>query len=476
MMTFSLSRLKATVSLLLAIFTVNQAISAESPNIVLILTDDHGWSQLSELMDPSLESSKSDYLETPNLQHLIKSGMRFTNGYSPAPLCTPTRRSILCGTSAARSGSEFKSSWIPAEHLTIPKALKAANPDYRCAHFGKWGENMISTPEECGYDASDGETGNNTGGMPKSLGVDGSHGDGPPHFIDNQDPKRTRSMTDRSISFMQKQEKEGIPFYLQASYYAQHLSVVCTAETLKKYEAKGTPDRGYTPAWAAMLEELDREIGRLFDTIDNLGIADETYIFFTADNGGRGTIPGGNVNSTPPNFPLTGAKHSLFEGGIRVPFIVKGPEIEAGSVSSVPVVGYDFLPTFHELAGGQKLTHPNLDGLSFVSALRNPDMARLTDPPRALYFHRPISKRESAIRVGDHKLRITWQGNGVVRSRELYDVAGSPVEEGKNLIEQQPDLAATLEGKLLSYLELVDAEKPIVNPKFKKKTKQGKTK
>jgi arylsulfatase A-like enzyme len=172
-----------------------QRLPANSPNIILILTDDQGWSQLSARMDPRVPESCSAYLETPNMARLARGGMRMTSGYSPAPLCTPTRRSILCGTSAARSGTEFKSDWVPAEHMTIPKALKLANPAYRCAHFGKWGEQMISTPAQCGYDTSDGETGNVTGGMPSSLGIaSGSHADGPPHFIDNEDPKRTKSI------------------------------------------------------------------------------------------------------------------------------------------------------------------------------------------------------------------------------------------------------------------------------------------
>ncbi|MEO0447035.1 MAG: sulfatase-like hydrolase/transferase, partial [Verrucomicrobiota bacterium] len=205
------------------------------PNILLILTDDHGWSQLSALMDPRVAESRSDYLETPNINRILEEGMRFPSGYSPAPLCTPTRRSILCGTSAARSGTEFKSSWVPADHLTIPKALKQANSEYRCGHFGKWGEQMISTPEECGYDASDGMTGNGTGGMPNTLGVKGGHDKGPPHFIDNEDPKRSASMTDSAIAFMREQVAGEKPFYVQASYYAQHLSVVCKEETLAKW-------------------------------------------------------------------------------------------------------------------------------------------------------------------------------------------------------------------------------------------------
>ncbi|MGI9447002.1 MAG: sulfatase-like hydrolase/transferase, partial [Pirellulales bacterium] len=167
------------VLLLISLALLSSNAHAEKPpNILLILTDDHGWSQLSQPMDPRVSESRSEYLETPNMNRIMNEGMRFTSGYSPAPLCTPTRRSILCGTTTARSGTEFRSPWVPADHMTIPKALNRANPDYRCAHFGKWGEQMISTPEECGYHASDGMTGNGTGGMPNTLGVKGSHDDG----------------------------------------------------------------------------------------------------------------------------------------------------------------------------------------------------------------------------------------------------------------------------------------------------------
>ena len=142
------------------------------PNILLILSDDHGWSQLSQTMHPDVPEAQSTYLRTPNIDRLAREGIRFSSGYSPAPLCTPTRRSILCGTTAARSGGEFASSWRPTDHLTIPKALRQADPGYRAAHFGKWGEQMNAAPEDAGYDASDGLTGNVTGGMPNSLNKD----------------------------------------------------------------------------------------------------------------------------------------------------------------------------------------------------------------------------------------------------------------------------------------------------------------
>ena len=428
------------------------------PNIVLILTDDQGWSQMSTPMDQQNTLSRSHYLETPSMARLANQGMRFTSGYSPAPLCTPTRRAILCGTTAARSGSEFSSpSWIPADHLTLPKALKQANPAYRCAHFGKWGEQMISTPEQAGYDTSDGMTGNMTGGMPKSLGVpSGNHNEGPPHFIDNDDPKRTVTVTDSAIQFMRDQQKAGKPFYVQVSYYAVHLSVVTRQSLLRKYQQKGEPDRGYTQAWAAMMEELDTGVGRILDAIDEQGLADNTYVFFTADNGGRGTVPGGDPSAAPPNTPLKGAKHSLDEGGLRVPFLARGPGIMPGLQCETPVVGYDFLPTFYDLAGGQAPLADTVDGVSFKGLLTNPSNPDFDRPGQAVFFHRP-KRGASVIRRGAHKLKLNWNKQGEIAGRELYDL-NEDLTETKDLASQEPTLADSLQEQLLTQLKDVEAE------------------
>ena len=466
--------MRSTVLFLLAAVCLSgfSSVAAEKPpNIVLILTDDQGWSQVSEPMDPRVPESRSAYLETPNMTRLAREGMRFTSGYSPAPLCTPTRRSILCGTSAARSGTEFKSRWAPAEHMTIPRALKRANPDYRCAHFGKWGEEMISTPEQCGYDASDGMTGNVTGGMPRSLGIaSGRHEDGPPHFIDDEDPKRTGTVTERAVAFMRDQADEERPFYVQVSYYAVHLSVVCRQETLDKYQRKGQPDRGYSQAWAAMLEELDAGVGRLLAALEELAVADNTYVFFTADNGGRGTVPGGT--DLPTNMPLSGAKHSLYEGGIRVPFLARGPGIEPGSVCHTPVAGYDFLPTFHDLAGGKGPLTDEVDGVSFRALLTDPWATLIDRPHNALFFHRP-GRRFSAIRQGDYKLMLFWTPDGAVHHRELYHLDPDPREEGRNIVESKSAKADELQELLLAYLNSVDAEKAEdFRSKRKKKAKR----
>ena len=432
-----------TSFILIALFGVITALQADSPNIILILTDDQGWSQRSGLMDPDNPQTGSSYLHTPAMDRIAKEGMRFTGGYSPAPLCTPTRRSILCGTSAARSGTEFASKWVPADHMTLPRALKLANPKYQCAHFGKWGEKMISSPEECGYDVSDGHTGNVTGGMADKMQ--------PAHIV--EDPKRTGSVTDRTIKFIQKQTKAGKPFYAQVSYYAVHLRTELRQASLEKYQKKGAPDRAYSQGWAGMLEELDRGIGRLLDELDTLGISENTYVVFTTDNGGRGIVPGGNPKSPAPNVPLSGAKHSLLEGGIRVPLIVRGPSIKAGSVCRVPVVGYDFLPTFYALAGGKDDLPKELDGGSFVPLFSDPETDSVKRPIDGLIFSRP-RQRMAAIRAGKWKLLAKINAKREIQSSKLFNVV-EDIAEKNDLFTTQADKAKQLQARLKTYLETV---------------------
>ena len=446
-----------TSFILITLFGVITALQADSPNIILILTDDQGWSQRSGLMDPDNPQTGSSYLYTPAMDRIAKEGMRFTGGYSPAPLCTPTRRSILCGTSAARSGTEFASKWVPADHMTLPRALKLANPKYQCAHFGKWGEKMISSPEECGYDVSDGHTGNVTGGMADKMQ--------PAHIV--EDPKRTGSVTDRTIKFIQKQTKAGKPFYAQVSYYAVHLRTELRQASLEKYIKKGAPDRAYSQGWAGMLEELDRGIGRLLDELDTLGISENTYVVFTTDNGGRGIVPGGNPKSPAPNVPLSGAKHSLLEGGIRVPLIVRGPSIKAGSVCRVPVVGYDFLPTFYALAGGKDDLSKELDGGSFVPLFSDPETDSVKRPIDGLIFSRP-RQRMAAIRAGKWKLLAKINAKREIQSSKLFNVV-EDIAEKNDLFTTQADKAKQLQARLKTYLETVVDPSP--SAKQRKKAK-----
>ena len=252
------------------------------PNFIFILTDDQGWAESGVPMHPDIKDSCCPYLSTPSLERLAKAGMRFSSGYSPGPLCTPTRRCVLSGKSTARNrGSEFRSNFYdPSRHLTIPKALKTVDPAYRCAHFGKWGENMEATPEQCGYDESDGDTGNLTGNGNVAWKQGGEQ------FSPQQDPKLITSMTARATDFITRQAKEKRPFYMQVSHYASHLQIQAHPETVEKYKKKGAPPRTFPPEWAAMTEDLDTGIGKLLDKIDELGLAGNTYVFMSADNGG----------------------------------------------------------------------------------------------------------------------------------------------------------------------------------------------
>jgi arylsulfatase A-like enzyme len=340
----------------------------------------------------------------------------------------------------------FASSWVPSEHLTIPRALKAVNPAYRCAHFGKWGEVMISSPEECGYDASDGKTANVTGGLLDRLG----------EFLIVEDPKRTQTVTRRAIGFMREQASAGRPFYAQVSYYAPHIRVEVLEATLRKYRLKGEPDRGYTPAWAAMMDELDTGIGELLDELDRLGIAEETYVFLMSDNGARWEIPGGDPSLPSTNHPLSGAKLSLLEGGIRVPFLVRGPQIAANSICHVPVTGYDLLPTFFELAGGRSPLPDGIGGGSIKPLFTDPESGTVSRPLDALFFHAPQASM-SAIRQGDSKLLIRWSRQGEIVERRLHDL-GVDYSETENLADEQPALADLLETELIEYLRAVGVE------------------
>jgi arylsulfatase A len=310
------------------------------------------------------------------------------------------------------------------------------------------------TPEEIGYDESDGFTGNKTGGCPGPMEERGA-------TLVTDDPKLTDSMTGRAVNFIQRQVGERRPFYVQLSYYAVHLQVQTRQAMLDKYKKKGTPDRAITYGFAGMLEELDAGVGQVLDTIERLKIADNTYVIFTSDNGGRGTIPGADESLSPPNRPLFGAKHSLYEGGIRVPFIALGPGVEPNSVCRVPVTGCDLLPTLYDLAGGQEALPDDIDGGSFRVLLQNGGIGQVKRSLGALVFHRPLHKRDpqSAIRVGDWKLMILWKVRNRERQRLLFNLADD-VGEQNDLSKQMPEKADQLERVLLDYLKEVDAEKP----------------
>jgi arylsulfatase A len=431
--------------------------AAQAPNFVLIYVDDLGWAETSVEMIKGQADTRSDFNQTPNIERLAESGMVLSACYSPSALCAPSRNSLLHGMTPSRlrytvlSAIEAQKQYLGK--TTIPKALKQANPDYMTAHFGKWHNESIK-PSEAGYDVTDGPNGNGPGDFAD---------DGKTHLPED-DPKRIFSLTENSIAFMKDQVAAEKPFYLQLSHYAMHIwhdSLKETREKYKKlpkgrkYEKKDDQTReempismynhGWIINYAAMLDDLDRAFGTLLDSLDELGIADNTYVILTSDNGGgfRG------------NAPLKAGKGSLYEGGIRMPSFVCGPGIEAGSYCNVPVVQWDFLQTFYDLAGGTKPLPAELDGGSLREVFEKGNAGKVTRNTEALVFHFPwhTGVAESAIQVGKYKLRKDLD----TLEMELFDIS-QDIGEKKDLSAALPEVVQALDTQRSRYLDSVNAE------------------
>lgn len=445
---------------------------AQKPNFILILCDDLGWSSSSQTMSNLVPNSRSDYYETPGLERLASKGMRFSNGYAPCALCCPTRRSLQFGQTPARQGDLlFKENYHPdfKKVTAIPQMLKSISPVYRAAHYGKWDLRADIFPEDLGYDESDGNTGNSNGAMNSSKETKWSD------LFLNEDPKRMVTITERANNFMTRQSKSGHPFYLQVSHYATHVDFQTREETYQKYLQKKRGAIHNNPGFAGMLENLDGAIGNLLDKIEELGIADHTYLILMTDNGGVEAIPPVKNKFDHPstfkipsnNYPLRGGKWTLYEGGIRVPFMVMGPGIKPGSQCDIPVTGWDILPTLADLAGNAKSLPDNLDGTSIRPLLENGKEGKFVRKEEALVFHY-FGNPHSAIRAGDWKLIKFWN----LKKIELYNLQDDPGEL-TDLAPSNPDKAKELETKLMAYLEKVHAE-ILYPPKNIKKVKKNK--
>ena len=428
-----------------------RAAKARRPNIILILTDDQGWTDTSVPMMAGRPDSKSDFYQTPALERLAREGMRFSNAYSPAPVCGPTRHSIQFGKTPARLRNTCHSRGAAGcrGEVSLAQMIKAADPKYVAAHFGKWGLTKRS-PDHAGYDHSDGAT-NNFHGDWRALN------DKRP--LPEDDPKRIFSLTRRANAFMAAQAKAGRPFFMQVSHYAVHVQHAALEKTKEKYR-KLPPGRKSRPAdlknpppprnagivtYAAMIEDLDSSLGAMLGKIDELGIAGNTYVIFTSDNGGgfRG------------NAPLRAGKADLWEGGIRVPMVVRGPGIAPGSFCDVPVAGWDLWPTIRDLAGNRAPLPAGVDGGSLLPLLRKGNEGEVKRGEDALIFHFPWydGVPESAIRLGDYKLMKNLN-TGETR---LFNLA-TDIGERNDLSAAMPEKARELHARLTSYLKAVGAE------------------
>ena len=495
-----------------------EARAERRPNIILILSDDQGWTGSSVQMSAQCKESRSDYFRTPNLEKLAAAGMRFSNGYAPAAVCSPTRHAIQWGKTPARVGITFNTGKVPRidGSPSIAQLLKRVDSNYTTAHFGKW--HIKIDPADAGYDETDGRTGNDDGNhkvyddyvkklhdlqkevdraaaerktdatvadlmarsgeataqreLAEYLARDNANVARALHALPTEklaptpikpdDPKRIFSVTQRAVAFMEKQVAAQKPFYLQVSHYAVHIQIMGLEETIARY--RGLPKGKYhdRPDFAAMTENLDTGVGLLLDKINELGIEDNTYVVYTSDNGAYRNF----------NQPLNKGKFYLHEGGIRVPLIVRGPGIAKGSFCDVPVSGIDFLPTFCDLAGGGVPLLEDVDGGSFKTLLERAGQGTITRKNPALIFHypnffgqpdraKPYGERpHSAIRLENYKLIKYWDND----ERLLFDL-GRDIGERENLVLKMPEKAEDLHRRLMEYLQSVDAEMPSGSPK-----------
>jgi len=433
------------------------AVSADPPqrpNIVLMIADDQGWDGLSVAMAPDIEGSKSTLFRTPRLEAFAAQGMRFTDAYAPAPVCSPSRISIQCGRTPAalhwtkaappETGHRLVEPRdiraIPAEAVTVGDVLRQAG--YATAHYGKW-HIAGGGPGANGYDEHDGDVGNEQA-----------------YRFTDPNPVDIFGMANRAEAFMRRARDAGTPFYVQLSWNALHAPENALEATKRKYaDAAGA---GRQVERAAITEDLDTGVGRVLDAIDRLGLAGTTYVIYTSDNGSGGGGGGGGGR----RVGLSGGKGSVWEGGIRVPFIVRGPGVKADSFCRVPIVGWDLFPTFCQWAGVPAERLPaGLEGGSIAALIAAGGVGTVPRRLEGLVFHFPHYQSghtpHAAIRIGDMKL-IEFFEDG---STKLFDLVADPGERN-DLAAARPAVAKDLVGRLDRYLAAVDARMPTPNPDF----------
>jgi uncharacterized sulfatase len=430
--------------------------ATEKPNFVFILIDDLGYTDL------GIYGSR--FHETPRIDRLAQEGMRFTAGYAASPVCSPTRASILTGQYPARWGlNDFipghrrpfeklvapvnRRQYLPLEAVTFAEAIKAAG--YTSGAFGKWhlGDRNFY-PDRQGFDSM--------------LVHHGSH-----FGFETTPPRKfpkgaylSEVLTDEAVEFI-KVNKER-PFCLYLMHYAVHIPLLARTELIDKYRRKPKPVTGVNhPVYAAMVEHVDASVGRILDALENLELDRRTVVMFFSDNGGlrRNFKNVGPIVSS--NAPMRAEKGTLYEGGIRVPLIVRWPGVvEAGSVESTPVSSIDLYPTILEIAGVNPAPRSTVDGESLLPLLsQEGDLQRDT-----LYWHYPAyhhSRPAGAVRQGRWKLIEFFDDEAL----ELYDLEVD-VGETKNLARVEPEKARSLEKKLSQWRSLVNADMPKRNRNY----------
>jgi len=457
--------------------------SKRKPNIVLVLVDDMGWTDVG--------CFGSTYYLTPNIDRLCRGGMKFTQGYAACAVCSPTRASIMTGRYPARVGitdwihfhdrraaaaakagknpegfdpprnrkllTPICKFWLEHDEVTIPEMLKPLG--YVSCHVGKWHLGPAGWhPDQQGFDY-------NFGGC--RIGA-------PPSFFDPYSrsgktagiatfPPRKKGeyLTDResehATAFIEKHHDK--PFFLYMAHYAVHSPIQAKKEIIAKYKARKTTNQK-NPVYAAMVESVDQAVGKIMHVLDKHKLTDDTIFIFTSDNGGAVHFP------ATDNAPLRKGKGYAYEGGIREPFIIRWPgKVKAGVVCDTPVCSIDLLPTI-AAATGAKLPDKTIDGLDITPLLRQTGGLKR----KTLYWHFPHYwwgtriKPYSIIRDGDWKLIRRYESG----KRELYNLKDD-LSEKTDHAAAMGEKVAELDAKLTKWLESVGAKLPKPNPEYKPK-------
>lgn len=473
-----ISYLLAVACIMLTSLTLNA--DQLKPNIVVIVIDDLGY------MDIQPNNPQSFY-ETPNLNKLAETGMRFTQGYAACPVCSPTRYSLMTGRYPVRAAAtnyfggmrveRFQpadfNNVMPLTEVTLAEALQENG--YQTCFIGKWhlGPDEAYYPEKQGFDLN---IGGFRAGAPKS------------YFSPYNNPKLTNGPKGEYLSARLASEASKFiasphdkPFLLYYCMYDVHVPLQAPQELISKYQEKAerlgiankqlTDDQLFGPesqyfvttenprtvrlvqqhaTYAAMVEAMDTAVGTVMKSLDDAGLADNTLIVFTSDNGGLSTAEGQPTS----NLPLRGGKGWGYEGGIRVPWIVRWPgKTKPGSTSETPIVSTDLYPTVLEVIGAEPKPEQHIDGVSFVPSLTQSPAAK----ERSLFWHYPHYANQggfpcSVIRKGNWKLLVNLE-NG---NRELYDL-NKDLSEQNNLASENTGVSNILYKELVDWLADSDA-------------------
>lgn len=456
--------------------SANAPAAERRPNIVYILADDLGWTDL------AVQGSK--YYESPHIDRLAAQGMRFTN-YHNCQNCAPTRAALMSGQYGPRTGVYTvggieRFNWqsrplrpvdnvvqMPLDKITVAQSLKHAG--YATAIFGKWhlGEKGDYHPGKRGFD--------------EAIVTMGKHFD----FVTQ--PKIDYPpgiyladwLTERSVDFIRRHKDR--PFFLYLPHFGVHVPHQAKPDIIERFKRKTGVGGHNDPTYAAMIYSVDESVGRLVAVLDELHLADNTVVIFSSDNGGVGGYDREGLRRAggiTDNAPLRSGKGSLYEGGTREPFIVRWPgATPAGSQCGTPTIHVDLYPTFLDIAGAQPPAHYTLDGESLVPLLKQSGPLRRD----AIYHHFPgyLGAGENAWRTtpvgmitsGDWKLMEFFE-NG---SLELYNLKDD-LSEKTNLAAAQPDKVKELHAQLLAWRKEINAPMPTKNTNIDTSGKKGKGK